>query len=116
MQYTANAIHYSMHYQHESCDSAISPSVQIRGGKCLLPSTRVIVAADGESAATETAASAAPMKVAVDACGRPVTFLEVIHEVEVSECESESAEFFLKENPGRFDMDSAVEDTCLESC
>ena len=44
------------------------------------------MAADGESAATETAASAAaPMKVAVDACGRPVTFLEVIHEVEVSE-------------------------------
>ena len=75
-----------------SHESATSPSVQIRGGKCLLPSTRVIVAADGESAATETAASAtsaaAPkMKVAVDACGRPVTFLEVIHEVEVSESE-----------------------------
>ena len=82
--------------------SAISSSVQIRGGKCLLPSTRVIVAADGESGATETAASAAaPMKVAVDACGRPVTFLEVIHEVEVSECESESAEMVYKRKSWR---------------
>ena len=71
--------------QHKNHESAISPSIQIRGGKCILPSTRVIVAADGESGATETAAaSAAPMKVAVDACGKPVTFLEVIHEVEVS--------------------------------
>ena len=49
------------------------------------------MAADGESAVTETAASAAaaPTKVqAVDACGRPVTFLEVIHEVEVSQQKS----------------------------
>ena len=53
------------------------------------------MAADGESQATATATAAAaagagaPMKVAVDARGRPATFLEVIHEVEVSE----SAEF-----------------------
>ena len=59
-------------------------SFQILGGKSILPTPMVIVAGDGESEATVTAA-AAPTKVAMDACGRPVTFLEVIHEVEVSQ-------------------------------
>ena len=66
--------------------------VQVRGAQFAAAAPpSVIVAADGESSAAVAgdvkagAASAAPMKVEMDASGRPVTILEVINEVEVSQ-------------------------------